>query len=546
MFSGYALVAFLFLGLGLFVERGSRYVGYGYDPQIFIWAFGWWPHAILHGQNPFVTHAVWAPDGVNLTWTTTVPGLALLFSPLTLAAGPIVSYNVAAILMPAFAAWTAFVLCRYLTRALWPSLVGGYLFGFSSYLLAQGGGGHLQLSSVFLLPLVALVILRFLDGELEGRGLVVRLGPLLAFQVLMGTELAFTVTLAVVTALVLCLLLVPARRRRVVSLLPPLLGAYALGGLLTAPFLYFLLSDFRRSVVSNPDSYVADLVNFVVPTKIVYVARGWASPISARFPGNVTEEDAYLGLPTLLLVALYARERLRSPGGRFLVAALAAGVIAALGVTATVAGHGIVTLPWKLVHRLPLFENVLTSRLPVFVALAAAVAVALWVAARRPGRLRWALPVLAVLATLPYPARGGFATGYRVPPFFTQSAYRSCVGAGEIVLPLPIREFGDELLWQVKSGFRFNLAGGEIGPVIPPSFETPGAMEHVTEGRPVSPSQVGILRTFISAKHVTSVIVDQSQARLWTGALDRIAAPHVVGGVVLYRLDGTARPCPGA
>ena len=81
--------------------------------------------------------------------------------------------------MPALAAWTAFLLCRYLTRSLWPSIVGGYLFGFSSYLLAQDGyGGHLNLGAVFLLPLIVLAILRYLDGRLDARGLVLRLAPL--------------------------------------------------------------------------------------------------------------------------------------------------------------------------------------------------------------------------------------------------------------------------------------------------------------------------------------------------------------------------------
>ena len=64
--AGYLLVAFVFLGLRPLVAGGHHYVGYTYDPQIFIWALAWWPHAILHGQNPFVTHAIWAPDGVNL------------------------------------------------------------------------------------------------------------------------------------------------------------------------------------------------------------------------------------------------------------------------------------------------------------------------------------------------------------------------------------------------------------------------------------------------------------------------------------------------
>jgi len=209
VFLGYGLVASLYFAVPTLVADGPHYVGYGYNPQIFIWSFAWWPHAILHGENPFVTHVVWAPDGVNTMWSTTVPGLALLFAPLTLLAGAVTSYDVAAVLAPALSAWTAFLLCRYLTRDLWASLVGGYLFGFSSFVLSEGGaGGNLNLSSAFLLPLAALVVLRFLNGELPPRGVVLRLGPLLALQFLISVEVAATLTLALGIGLVLCLVFI--------------------------------------------------------------------------------------------------------------------------------------------------------------------------------------------------------------------------------------------------------------------------------------------------------------------------------------------------
>ncbi|HTO26787.1 MAG TPA: hypothetical protein VMJ49_12850, partial [Gaiellaceae bacterium] len=115
----YALVAFLVFGVGTLTRPGSRYVGTGADPESFIWLFAWWPHAILHGMNPFVTHAAWAPSGVNLAWTALLPGPALLFAPLTLAVGPVLSYSIAAVLMPAITAWAAFLLCRHLTRQFW-------------------------------------------------------------------------------------------------------------------------------------------------------------------------------------------------------------------------------------------------------------------------------------------------------------------------------------------------------------------------------------------------------------------------------------------
>jgi hypothetical protein len=545
VFAAYAAISFLYLGLSALVGSGSRYVGRGYDPQIFIWDFAWWPHAISHGQNPFVTHAVWAPDGVNLAWATTVPALSLLFLPLTLLAGAILSYDVAAVLMPALAAWSAFLLCRYLIRSLWPSLVGGYLFGFSSYLLGQvGGGGHLHLAAVALHPLVALVVLRYLDRDLDGRGLVLRLGPLLALELLTSSEVAFTLSLALAVGLVLCVAVVPSRRRRVVSLLPPLAGSYVVAAVIAAPFLYFVFSDFQRGGFTNQDAFVADLANLVVPTQITAAGGGLLASVSHRFPGNIGEQGLYLGLPTLAIVVLFACSRWRSPAGRFLLASLALAVLVALGGRVTLAGHVLGTGPWDWVKMEPLFDNVLTTRVSAYVSLLAAVIVALWTASRRTGALRIVLPALAVAAIVPAPGSGGFATGYVVPPFFTSSIYESCLDPGETVLPFPFRG-GNALLWQVESGFRFRMAGGDIGPSIPPSYETPGAMATITGGSTLGPDQAGLAREFIQNKAVTSVVVDGRNTNDYAGALNQITTPRLVGGVALYQVQPNPPSCLG-
>ena len=93
--------------------------------------------------------------------------------------------------MPALAAWTAFLLCKRVTGgAAWPSLAGGYLFGFSTYLLAAELT-HIFSAAVFLLPVAALLVLRFVDGELGPRGFAFRFGLLLAAQMLLSTEVLF-------------------------------------------------------------------------------------------------------------------------------------------------------------------------------------------------------------------------------------------------------------------------------------------------------------------------------------------------------------------
>src|SRR5581483_9130191 len=243
--AGYTAIAFGYFGVRLLSHPGRYLLGSGIDPQIFVWDFAWWPHAIGTWTNPFVTHALYAPSGINLAWVTSVPGLALAFSPLTEIFGPTVAYNVAALLLPALAAWTAYLLCRHVTASVWASLVGGYLFGFSTPMLGQLLAGHLHVTGVFLVPLVALVVVRHVDGELGARGLVWRLATLLAAQLWIATELAFATTLMLVLSLALAFWLVREARPRLRGAVRPLVGAYVLAGVLAAPFLGYALIGFH-------------------------------------------------------------------------------------------------------------------------------------------------------------------------------------------------------------------------------------------------------------------------------------------------------------
>src|SRR5262249_7075828 len=218
--AAYVLVAFAYWGLRLLPHPGRYYVGTGTDPQIFVWSIGWWPHAIVDNLSAVHTHAIWAPQGQNLAWATSVPSVALAFAPLTWLTGPVVSYNVAAVLMPALAAWTAFLLCGHLTRSLWPSLCRRYLSPSSSSLLPTPTS-HMHMTSVFLLPLIALVVIRYVQHEYDGLGLTLRLGPMVALQFGLSTENAFSYALALAIAVVLAFILVPTARRRLLHLIPP-------------------------------------------------------------------------------------------------------------------------------------------------------------------------------------------------------------------------------------------------------------------------------------------------------------------------------------
>jgi hypothetical protein len=229
-----------------------------------------------------------------------------------------------------------------------------------------------------------------------------------------------------------------------------------------------------------------------------------------------------------------------------LLAALVIVVVASLGQKLTIGGHRSISLPWSIVANWPLFENVLPARLAMFVSLVTAVIAALWTAAQPPGMLRWLLPGLAVLAIAPNPAAGVWASHYTVPAFFTDIRYRSCLAPDENILPLPVRGDGESMLWQVVSHFRFRMAGGRIAPQPPASFLAPPDVAEVAGDNPLPASEAPALAAFIKAKDVTTVVVDASLAPDWTGALDRIATPHPLGGVIVYHISDGSPSCPGA
>ena len=193
-FLSYVALSALIFGRGLLAHPAAAYLGRGPDALANIWFFAWWTHAIAHHLNPFESTVVWAPSGVNLAWTTTFPLASCLLYPVTRLYGAIVACNLAHLLAPPLAGWSAFVLCRYVVRHFWPAWLGGCLFGFSPYVLTSMIGGGLFML-VFSIPLAVWATLRRLAGESEARTFVAGLVLLLVAQFLLSVEIFASATL---------------------------------------------------------------------------------------------------------------------------------------------------------------------------------------------------------------------------------------------------------------------------------------------------------------------------------------------------------------
>src|SRR5438105_12292454 len=161
----YVLVELLLFGRTVLPHMSTSFMGASEgDLKWVVWSVEWWPHAVAHGLNPFLPRVL-APLGLNLGWAASVPGPSLVMAPVTALFGPIATYNALLLLGGPLGAWSTYLLCRYITKAFWPSIAGGFFFGFASFELGSTKGGYLYLELAFVLPLLAYLVLRRINGD---------------------------------------------------------------------------------------------------------------------------------------------------------------------------------------------------------------------------------------------------------------------------------------------------------------------------------------------------------------------------------------------
>ena len=435
----------------------------------------------------------------------------LLALPLTMAAGPIVAHNAVMLLAPALDGWAAFVLCRYLAGSYGPAWLGGYIFGFSSYVLG-GMQGHEHVVLVFSIPLMVWIALRYLAGEIKAGRFVAAMVLLLIVQ--FGCFIEGFATTAVCGAIALGLAMLFTEgdaRKRLWLLVPPLAASYATAGLLISPFLYFMFADgFQHGIIFDPWLLSADLLGFSVPTPLNAVGEiHFLAAITANFRTNLFEASPYIPLPLLLIVVLYARSHWRTPMGRLLVDLLIVMCVLTMGPWLEIAGRITIGLPWLVLGDLPLLNKALPVRLAVYVFLILAIIVSIWFSSTTAQpRIKWLLGTTVVLLGLPNLAEGYWARPVNQPTFFSTFAHRHYLAPSDVVLALPFGWQSDSMLWQASTDMYFNLAGGYIGyaPLLPDEYmQWPIAMGlYNVAGVPDACEQ---LRAFLNGHSVGAIIV---------------------------------------
>jgi hypothetical protein len=539
----YAALALAIIGHG--VSLTQNILGIGADPFAFIWFLGWWPWAIAHHLNPLFTNLVWQPSGVQLTWVTSVPLLAILGMPFTLLYGPVVTFNVLILCGPVLAAWVAYRLCLKLTGVPEASLVGGYLFGFSSYEMGQDLAA-LNLNFTMFVPALMLIILLRLDNEISRTKTVFLAATVLVCQFLNCIEIFALICVFGGIAWLLAFGYLPMRR--------PDLRRLFVDGLFTAPLVVVAVSPFLLAMFSHagfvhlpaewPYYFTADLLNIVVPTRLDAIGGSWFTGISGNFKGGISEEDAYLGLPLLLIIVLFARDNKNLPAARFPLALFLVLVIASFGPQLWIDGKfSRIMLPWRIAMNVPLISSALPCRFALFSSLVAAIIAALWIAQAPPGRsrrLRFDAGLLACFVLLP--------AKHQVikPPhsaFFQPGRVEAVLGPDPRLLILPFAISGPSSFWQQESGYSFAQTGGYLG--FPPASMQHYAAVGQLFGNYQGPGFVNDFKVFCSATQTQYVVAGPGTSAAMLAALVQLNWPvQKIDDVTIFTVPGTGMDGP--
>ena len=470
-------------------------LGIGSDPYLFIWHLAWWPWALMNHINLQHTALVWQPEGLDIAWTTSVPLLALLATPVTLLLSPVFSLNLLTLLAPVCNGLAAYWLCLNLTRNFWAAFLGGLLYSFSGYFMGEALE-DLNLQFGFAEPLLLWLFISRIHNQITRTSAILGGALLLAAQFYISIELFAGLVLFGALGLMMSVTLLPSYRRRLYSLLLELGFAAMLTLLLISPQLIPMLvkgGDFDMPPIW-PIAAAAHLGNLILPSPETLLVNPRMQPLSRGLLGLLPANDAAAGLPIVLILFGAAYSMRNKATVRLACWMLFLILFASLGPKLWYGNLLLNTaLPWALVVKLPLLKDIWPVRFAAYTSLLIAILAACWCAQPvRWQKARYGLVVAAVLFMLPppHPVRG-------LPriDFFQPNQIRAALGPHPKLEILPLRDGRDPApYWQVQSGFAFESTTG-YSRLPPRSVERDPAIQYLSFGH-VSAQTAGELKAF--------------------------------------------------
>ena len=459
-----------------------------------MWYLNWFSFALTHGINPLHPTFMNYPYGVNAMMDGSTPLLGYGFAPVTWLFGPIATYNLVMTLGMAGSATAMYFLLRRLTEWRFAAFIGGLLYGFSPYEMAQAPS-HIFLSFIVFPPLIFLVLHNLVVRQ-KGRPWCqgVLLGLLLVAQALVSTEILATTLIIGAIAVVAVVITGHASVRDHLRFAALGIAWAALVSVVLLAYPLWYATHGPEHVTGPiqlvPQGYRADLLGPIIPDSSVLLAPSHLANIAQNFASSTIENGSYLGITLLTVMAVGVVVLRRNKVVQVAAITGCAAFVLSLGarlavhskpqVALTGGAAGLIPLPETWLAKIPLLDNLAPARISLYTVLFASVILAVILDRLRlsilaGNSLRWvrdrvgrftppfccgALAVFALfplMPKLPYDNIGPIQT----PPYFTSSAFgRVTQGSAAIEYPMAFSGDMDAVAFQMLTGPRFKMPGG--------------------------------------------------------------------------------------
>ncbi len=407
-----------------------------------------------------------------MLWVTSTPLLSFLTWSIQKADGILFTYNLLTVLSPILAATTAFILSFFLTRKWLPAFLGGFFFGFSPYEFENLLVGDVNLSFVFLLPLLVLFALIAPHARRTSNiFLAFLLGVLLSAEFLISTEVfaifilfSFFSMIVFYTTYKEGKLLVPVFKRAVAGLL--------VSALILSPLIPSLIhgSVYGGGKVMNTYDAGNDLLSLVIPSSDQLLS--FIGDPRSSFTKQLG--IGYLGIPAILITLVYASRGWKDRQVQFLTYLMASFVIFSLGATLHLFGLCLSPMPWTIAKHLPLIDYAIPFRFILYFWLVFSVVVAYWLANLSLRSFhdvkRLGLVLLAILLLWPKPLPQNKIIDR---PIFSQKIACDLLAPGKTLLSFPWGIAGTIDYDQIVAQMCFKAPEGYYGAVPVPFNKWP-------------------------------------------------------------------------
>lgn len=390
------------------------------------WNLWWMNKSIVQMHAPFwQTPYLHYPYGTTLLGHTLNPFNGFMAIPMLHFLSLMEAYNVIVVFSFVMGGVTAFWLAYHITRAYWPSFLGGCVFTFSEFHFAHAQG-HMQLVSLEWLPLFAMLWYMLVEKPRPLLGF----GAALALFAVVLCDYYYMFYSVLLGLIVIIWQAIRSRNPLFFTKRPYLVsfGTFVASALITTGPLVIslLLLSIRDPLIGAHDtlSMSLDLLAPIIPGghwRFASLTEGYWG----KLPGNIHESSVYLGLSVVgLLVYVWLKRRGLSsfnPGlwfavlGFFLVMSLGP----ALHIWGTQIGPEVLPYAWLQTIFPPLTISGVPLRMMVMVTLAASVLVALGFKLLLSGSgARRIVPVLLVaLMVVEFIPKPLPASALTVPPY---------------------------------------------------------------------------------------------------------------------------------